>query len=178
MKSEERKSTCSLDGSYKLERKLRHCERREKRPQCIFKLGSRLFAQTSQTAIEINTRAHPQTIKTQWGRGGERGAGHADPGPALRAPTYAQETIPSVCNPRKPQEFLGGRVWEIMQPIPPAFNRSHTYAHRLSWFKKQKKQKKNPEIYFQNNKGNTKNWMHFRGFPSRETVPNGGWGEE
>lgn len=43
LKTEEGKSTCSLDGSCMLERKLSHCERRENRTRCVFKLGSRFL---------------------------------------------------------------------------------------------------------------------------------------
>ena len=150
------------------------------------------FAQTSQAEIEIHTRACiPNYQNAKGAEWGEDGTDHADQGPTLRELIYAKETISSVYNPREPRESVGGRVWEITQPIPLAFNRSHTHRHidcpglkkkKTHTHTKKKTNKKPPEIYLQNNKGNTKNGTHFRGFPSRETIPNGevgvGWGGE
>lgn len=114
LKSEEGKSTCRLDGSYKLERKLRHCKRLEKRSQRIYKLGSRLFPPNKPNCNRDQPPHASETIKTQWEWGG---AAHADREPALRTPINAQETIPSV----QPKRAPGIRRWqglEIMQPIP------------------------------------------------------------
>lgn len=130
--------------------------------------------QTSQTAIEINIREHPKESKHNGG-GGCR-VDHADLGPAMKAQTYSQKTTPNACNPGELQEFVGGRAREICNPFPPPPpSRSHrqTDIDTPDLKKKTNNNKNKPEIYPQNNKGNTKYGMHFRGFPSWETIPDG-----
>lgn len=187
LKTEEGKSTCSLDGSGKLERKLSHCERQEKRTPCSCKLGLRflfffflfvcLFSpQTSQTAIEINIGGHPKEAKHNEGwRGGD-----GEETTLSRAGHESTELLTGD-NPQRVQPLRApgisrwkGQGENATRSHPPTV--AHTDTYRLSRFKTNNNNKKTPEIHLQNNKGNTKYRMHFRGFPSWETIPNGDGG--
>lgn len=139
---------------------------RNGRTALVFKLGSRAFFPPKQA----KTQTSPCIPKYQntMGAGGE--ADQTDPGLAVRAHSHSQEASPSVCNLENPG-ILGGRNRERSQPIPtPLQSLTHTSTHGLSLVKGEKKI---PEVNLQNNKGNTKYGMHFRGFPSWETIPNG-----
>lgn len=73
-----------------------------------------------------------------------------------------------MCNPGDPQEFVGGRDREKLQPMPTPPSIAHTHTHTHTDFPGLKKSLKS---IFKIIRGNSKYEMHFRGFPSWETIP-------